>query len=73
MGNQIEIYKSSQGTQIQVKFEQDTVWLTQSEISTLFQRDRTVITKHINNVFKMGNWKKNWYVQILHRPVCMVL
>ena len=37
-----------------MRFEQDTVWLTQSEISALFQRDRTVITKHINNVFKEG-------------------
>lgn len=54
MKNQVEIYKSDGGTQIKVRFEQDTVWLTQSEISALFQRDRTVITKHINNVFKEG-------------------
>ena len=54
MKNQVEIYKADGGTQIKVRFEQDSVWLTQSEISALFQRDRTVITKHINNVFKEG-------------------
>lgn len=53
--NQIEIYRSADGeTQIEVQFEKDTVWLTQQQITTLFQRDRTVITKHINNIFKEG-------------------
>jgi len=53
--NDIEIYKTKDNqTEIAVKFEQDTVWLTQNQISELFQRDRTVITKHINNVFKEG-------------------
>lgn len=53
--NEIEIYKGKEGnTQIEVKFDGDTVWLNQSQISELFQRDRTVITKHISNVFKEG-------------------
>lgn len=53
--NEIEIYKTSDNkTEIEVRFDGETVWLTQSEISELFQRDRTVITKHINNVFKEG-------------------
>jgi len=53
--NEIEIYKSADNqTQIEVKFDNDTVWLTQSQISELFKRERTVITKHINNVFKEG-------------------
>ncbi|MDO9276294.1 MAG: RhuM family protein [Lutibacter sp.] len=41
-----------------MKFEQDTVWLSQNQISELFQRDRTVITRHINNVFKEGELEK---------------
>ena len=34
--------------------ENDTVWLTQAQMAELFQKDRTVITRHINNVFKEG-------------------
>ncbi len=55
MENQIEIYQTKEGkTQIEVKFEKETVWLSQAQIAELFQKDRTVITKHINNVFKEG-------------------
>jgi len=67
--NQIEIYKTQDGeTQIEVQFEQDTVWLTQQQITTLFQRDRTVITKHIINVFKEGELDDNSNVQKMHIP-----
>ena len=49
----IEIYKTSEGkTEIQVSFEEDTVWLTQSQISDLFGKSRVTITEHIGNVFK---------------------
>ena len=34
--------------------ENDTVWLTQAQMAELFQKDRTVITRHINNAFKEG-------------------
>lgn len=55
MDNQIEIYKSPDGTaQVEVTFEEETFWLTQSQISTLFERERTVITKHLKNIFKEG-------------------
>ena len=35
--------------------ENETVWLTQAQMAELFQKDRTVITRHINNVFKEGD------------------
>ncbi|MCO5259007.1 MAG: hypothetical protein M9916_02570 [Crocinitomicaceae bacterium] len=35
-----------------MKFDNETFWLTQQQIADLFQRDRTLITKHINNIFK---------------------
>ena len=38
-------------TRIDVRLESDTVWLTQSQMAELFQRDRSVISKHIKNVF----------------------
>ena len=67
MENQIEIYKTLDGnTSITVQFEKDTVWLTQSQITELFQRDRTVINKHINNVFKEGELEKESNVHFLH-------
>ncbi len=49
----IEIYKTPEGeTEIQVNFEEETVWLTQSQISDLFGKSRVTITEHIGNVFK---------------------
>lgn len=67
MENKIEIYQTADNqTQIQVKFEQETVWLTQSQITKLFNRDRTVITKHINNVFSEGELDMESNVQKMH-------
>lgn len=55
MNNQIEIYQGSDGqTQIEVKFEQETVWLSQEQIAELFGKGRSTITEHIRNVFKEG-------------------
>lgn len=53
MNNSIEIYRSQDGTiQLNVKLENDTVWLTANQISNLFGRDEKTVRKHINNVFK---------------------
>jgi len=53
MDNQIEIYQGSDGqTQIEVKFEEDTVWLSQEQIGELFGKGRSTITEHIRNIFK---------------------
>ena len=49
----IIIYQAEDGqTRIEVKMEQETVWLTQAQITTLFGVDRSVITKHIRNIFE---------------------
>lgn len=67
MESKIEIYQSSDGqTQIEVKFEHDTAWLSQEQISKLFMRERSVITKHIGNVFKDGELDEESNVQNLH-------
>lgn len=53
--SQILLYQTEDGqTKIEVRLENETVWLNQEQISELFQRERSVITKHINNVFKAG-------------------
>ena len=50
-----------------MKTDGETVWLTQEQMCLLFGRERTVITKHINNVFKEGELPREGFVQILHQ------
>jgi hypothetical protein len=53
--NQLIIYQTQDGkVKIETHFENETVWLNTEHIAELFQRDRSVITKHINNIFKEG-------------------
>ena len=55
----IEIYQTKdKKTQIDVKFEGDTVWLSLNQISELFGRDKSVISRHINNIYKEGELLK---------------
>tara|TARA_R110000850_G_scaffold73760_1_gene161885 strand:- start:11662 stop:12630 length:969 start_codon:yes stop_codon:yes gene_type:complete len=59
MNNSIEIYKSNSGdTQIEVRFEKDSVWLNLNQIAELFDKDKSVISRHINNVFSEGELDK---------------
>ena len=51
---------------LSVPFENDTVWLNQSQMTQLFSVDRTVVTKHVNNVFKENEVDEKSNVQILH-------
>lgn len=63
----IEIYRSPEGNiELNVKLENDTVWLTQSQMAELFGRDRTVISRHVNNCFKKVNSTQISHVQNLH-------
>lgn len=53
--SEIKIYKTPDGkTSIEVKLEQDTVWLNQYQLEQLFATNRTTITKHILNIYKTG-------------------
>ena len=59
MGNQIEIYQGSDGqTQIEVKFDQETVWLNQEQIGVLFGKGRSTITERIRNIFNEAELKE---------------
>lgn len=54
-GSELIIYQSDDGrTIIETRLEDDTVWLTQAQMSELFQRSRVTITEHIGNIFKEG-------------------
>lgn len=62
--NEIEIYKSSDNkTEILVRFEEDTVWLTQQQMSLLFNQTKQNISLHINNCFKDGELQKDSVVK----------
>ena len=69
--NKIIIYQMEDGqTQIDVRLENETVWLTQAQMAELFETDRTSIVRHINNIYKVeeldreSTCAKNAQVQI---------
>lgn len=65
--SQLILYQTEDGeTQIQVVMQDETVWLTQKEMAELFQRDQSVISRHINNVFKEGELVAESNMQFLH-------
>ena len=60
MNNSLEIYSSQDGSiQLNVKLENDTVWLTQSQMAELFGVDRTSIVRHIRNIYKSEELDQN--------------
>lgn len=57
MNEKCEVVKFEQDNlilDVNVSPNEDTVWLSKEDMSTLFDRDRSVITKHINNIYKEG-------------------
>ena len=55
---EIIVYQSDTTLQLKVRMEDETVWLTQAQMVELFQRDVSVISRHINNIFKEGELEK---------------
>ena len=54
-GGEVALFEAPDGQiRLDVRLERDTVWLSQNQMAELFGRERSVITKHINNVFKEG-------------------
>jgi len=61
------IYQAEDGTtQLEVQLEQDTVWLNQAQLVDLFQRDQSVLSRHIRNVFKEGELEEKSNMQKMH-------
>jgi hypothetical protein len=57
--NQIILYRPNDTISLEVRLENDTIWLTQQQMAELFERDRTVISKHIKNCYKEGELNPN--------------
>src|SRR5690554_6101733 len=65
--NNFILYTTPEGeVKLNVLLENETIWLTQEQMSLLFDRERSVITKHIGNVFSEGELEEKSNVQILH-------
>ena len=60
------VYQPDEITRLEVRINEDTVWLTQAQMSDLFGRDRTVITKHIRNIFMERELEEKSNVHFLH-------
>ena len=58
MEKQIVVYKAANDISLEVQTDGETVWLTQEQMCRLFGRERSVITKHIANIFKEGELER---------------
>ena len=67
MDREIILFKADD-IELQVKItpDEETVWLTQDQMAELFEKDRSVIGRHISNIFKEGELEEDTSVQILH-------
>ena len=63
---EIVVYQPDEITRLEVRVNEETVWLTQAQMAELFGRDRTVITKHIRNVFMEQELDEKSNVHFLH-------
>ena len=65
--NNFILYTTQEGeVKLNVFLQNETIWLTQEQMSQLFDRERSVITKHIGNIFSEGELEEKSNVQNLH-------
>lgn len=66
---EIVIYQTKdKKIQLEINLEQETVWLSQEQIAKLFKTERSVITKHLGNIFRFNELDEKRNVQFLHIP-----
>ncbi|EBV3599889.1 DNA-binding protein, partial [Salmonella enterica subsp. enterica serovar Virchow] len=65
-GDRFLVFETAKGPRIDIRFEGETLWMTQAQMAQLFGRDRTVITKHIQNIIEEGELDEATCVQELH-------
>ncbi len=63
--NEIILYQPNETMKLEVRLENETVWLTQQQIADLFGTKRPAITKHLSNIFKSGELDENSVRSIL--------
>ena len=65
MENEIVLYQPNELTKLEVRVENETVWLSQQQIADLFGVKQPAISKHLNNIFREGELDKNSVHSIL--------
>ena len=65
MKNEVQIFEH-QNIKLEVNMKDETVWLSQEQMANLFGKDRTVITRHISNIFSSGELEKKENIQKMH-------
>lgn len=69
MSNEIVLYQANElPERIEVRLDNETVWLNQDQMSSLFQRDQSVISRHISNIYKEGELEEKSTMQKMHIP-----
>jgi hypothetical protein len=63
--NQIVVYQPNETVRLDVRLENETVWLTQEQIANLFGTKRPAITKHLANIYKSGELEREGTCSIL--------
>ena len=66
---EIVLYQPEGEVRLEVRVENETVWLTQAQMVKLFDKDQSVIARHIKNVFKEGELPQEGNMQILHNTL----
>ena len=66
--NEIIVYQPNETIRLEVRLENETVWLTQSQMVQLFRRDQSVIARHISNIFHDGEVEMESNMHFLHIP-----
>ena len=66
---EIVLYQPDDVTRLEVRVNEDTVWLTQAQLASLFQKDQSVIARHIRNVFSEGELDEDSNMHILHNTL----
>jgi hypothetical protein len=65
--DQVILFQAADGqVTLDVRLEADTVWLSQAQMAELFGRERSVISRHVGNVFKEGELPEKSNVHFLH-------
>lgn len=67
--NQIILYRPNDTISLEVRLENETVWLTQAQMAELFIKDQSVIARHIKNIFTEEELETEGNMQILHNTI----
>jgi hypothetical protein len=65
VSEEIVVYQPDEITRLEVRLQDDTVWLTQAQIATIFNVGRPAVTKHINNIYTCGELDESSTCSIL--------